>query len=270
MEQKHSRFENASVEFYEGGSLGKVKREKFKPTQQEQRGGDRGEIQTFSFASRRRLMRFIATLRKDAPALFITLTYPDRFPTDAKRWKRDLKAFSLRLKREYPLAAFIWRLEFKSRKSGYNTGEIAPHYHLILYGVEHTKRKNLRVFQQWLSQAWYEVVNSNDDKHLSAGTGCTPIKSHRGVMAYASKYLSKVEQAAVGKVGRYWGAYFRPNLPTAEPIRIEVTDKQAVRIIRMFRRHSGVRNRAYKSLTVFLDGSQWRRNIEKMLDDGNI
>ena len=35
----------------------------------------------------------------------------------------------------YNNPAIIWKQEFKDRQSGKNKGEIAPHYHLLVFGV---------------------------------------------------------------------------------------------------------------------------------------
>lgn len=267
----HKKSKSASVEFYEGGSLATVQREKSLLLGQGGPGGIRGEITTFSTASRRRLLRLIASIRRDSSALFITLTYPDLFPHSPERWKRDLKVFATRLKRYNEKSAFVWRLELKSRKSGENEGKVAPHYHLLLYGLMEQDGFNIDEFRVWLSQAWFEVVGSNDERHLRAGTSCTVMESWRGSMAYASKYLGKKEgeflKGVASGVGRHWGAYFRKDLPLAEKVVLKLTDKQAVKVIRLFRKFSGVRSRSYRSLTVFLDGSQWRENIEKYIQD---
>ena len=91
-----------------------------------------------------------------------------------RRRKADLKAWSGRLKREYPEAAFIWRLEFQKRG--------APHFHMLLYGVN----VSMKVFRQWLATSWYEVVDSGDERHQRAGTGAERMDSFRAAMNYAS------------------------------------------------------------------------------------
>jgi hypothetical protein len=63
------------------------------------------------------------------------LTYPDGFPGDPRRWKADLKAWFKRLHRRFPDAAGFWKLELEPRKRGIHAGEIAPHFHLLLWGL---------------------------------------------------------------------------------------------------------------------------------------
>ena len=98
-------------------------------------GGKRGKISGFSPASRRRLLRKLAKTRCDCLPHFVTLTYPDRFPRDAQRWKRDLDALLKRLRRLFPASAGVWKLEVKERQSGDSAGAIAPHFHVLLWGV---------------------------------------------------------------------------------------------------------------------------------------
>lgn len=175
-------------------------------------GGARGKVSGFSRESRKRLLDFLNSVDKAALArgLFVTLTYPDRFPEESERWKRDLDTFLKRFLRKFPGASVVWRLELKPRKSGKSAGEIAPHYHLLVFGLK-------LIPADWLSSAWYQVVGSNDERHLRAGTQVQRVKSRRGILFYASKYIAKTEDVAdeVAKLptGRVWGIVGRENLP---------------------------------------------------------
>jgi hypothetical protein len=67
---------------------------------------------------------------------FVTLTYPDEFPIgNYRQWKRDLFALLDRLERKHPQAAAFWRIEKKRRLTGINAGKIAPHFHLLVWGL---------------------------------------------------------------------------------------------------------------------------------------
>ncbi len=117
---------------YAGGSLIEVHSP---PTRGQRGGGKRGIVRRFSEASRRRLMRALSrTLRTQLPT-FITLTYPDGFPGDPRQWKADLKAWLKRVRRQFPNAAGFWKLELMQRKSGTRQGEVAPHFHLLMWGL---------------------------------------------------------------------------------------------------------------------------------------
>jgi hypothetical protein len=120
------------VNAYDGGSLIEVKG----PGLLGQKGGGkRGVIKRFSEGSRRRLLRALSRTQRDKLPVFVTLTYPDGFPGDPRRWKDDLKAWLKRVVRQFPECAGFWKLELKRRQSGTNEGEVAPHFHLLLWGL---------------------------------------------------------------------------------------------------------------------------------------
>jgi hypothetical protein len=208
----------------------------------------RGTVKTFSAASRRRFMRIMARTCKVIMPIFVTLTYPGEFSNDPKEWKRHLKNFFARLARKFPGAAGVWKLEPQKRG--------APHYHLLIWGVSYA---DLRF---WVPRAWYEVVDSGDQRHLSAGTRVEKLRSRRGVMAYASKYLGKIDKAACGDgiwraAGRYWGIFQRENVPWGEMVTIPCTEKEAVQAIRYLRRFGHIRARDYAKLTAIADADFW-------------
>lgn len=162
----------------------------------------RGVIVDFTPASRRRLLDLCQSIdRRDLPGppLFITLTYPERYPTDFHEYKTHLDTWFKRLLRTWPEVSCIWRLEFQSRR--------APHYHLFAFG-------RAFIHHEWVATSWYEVVGSGDCKHLLAGTETRAIRSWNGVLFYAAKYLAKAPDKAPRTVaGRYWGVHNRAALP---------------------------------------------------------
>lgn len=162
----------------------------------------RGKVTQFSAQSRGRLLELLGSINQPAlraMPLFLTLTYPAVYPESGADVKRHLDMFLKRLKRELPHSAAIWKLEYQVRG--------APHFHILLFGVTY-------LHAGWLAQCWAGVVASGDNRHLEAGTSVERVKSWRGVMWYASKYLAKVD---VGKVqdgcGRFWGVMSRELLP---------------------------------------------------------
>lgn len=212
-------------------------------------GGKRGKVGGFSRAARRRLLELLASLNRDALEwlpLFLTLTYPGEFSLDPAVWKRDLDVFLKRLRRAYPDAAVVWKLEPQKRG--------APHYHLLVFGVEHIPR-------MWLRQAWYEVVGSGDPAHLAAGTRVERVKTWRGVMAYAAKYLGKVEAITDWPeyVGRWWGVSGRDFLPILWYVeQLGYSPFHAFRrVLYHYLKRKGVemRKRARSGVTVFLNAS---------------
>lgn len=116
----------------------------------------------------------------------------------------------------------VWKLEPQTRG--------APHFHLLTVGAPFLAK-------EWLSRSWYEVVGSHDQRHLSAGTNVQLARSHRGVVAYAAKYVAKHQALPTDwqdGVGRWWGVFNRAALriewleaPMTEPMYWS-----AVRIVR--------------------------------------
>jgi len=171
-------------------------------------GGLRGRVKGFSRQSRKRLLDLLNMIQSDAlsQGLFMTLTYPDAFPEEPSRWKRDIDTFLKRMRRAYPGAVLVWRLEWKVRLSGTNAGKVAPHFHIIALGVPWL---DLR----WLARSWYETVGSGDERHLGAGTQAQRIRHRRGILYYASKYMGKPAESPEFWTGRVWGVVGRELLP---------------------------------------------------------
>lgn len=205
------------VEVWEGGNLVEVvyAASESKPVAA---GHNRGKVRGFSRTAKLRLLRKVSKVRTDAPAVFATLTYPAQFPT-VEQAKKHVDALGKRLNRLGPYG-FFWRFEYQKRG--------APHFHLIVYGVKHLHR-----FRTWLAKTWYEICGTGLHAHLQAGTQADWVRSHKGVMHYAAKYLSKEGQKKIadpstGEIvntgdGRQWGVVGRKNIPWAEMARIIVS-----------------------------------------------
>jgi hypothetical protein len=153
-------------------------------------GGKRGKITSFSRGS-------CSAMRETARnvnglVVMSTLTYPADFPCDGRLVKRHLTNIRKWLERR-GVGAF-WFLEFQQRG--------APHFHLFMNG---------EVDKISLSEAWYKIVGSGDEKHLRAGTNVERIRKPHAIASYAAKYAAKVEQKTVPEgyeqVGRFWGTF---------------------------------------------------------------
>lgn len=220
-------------------------------------GGKRGKVKGFSFASRRRLMQTIARIRLDAPLpMFVTLTYPDKFPSPIES-KKHLDVFMKRLLRAFPDLGLIWKLEPQERG--------APHYHILVWGVsEH----DLFIFTV---KAWYEIAGAGDKNHLAfhmGGLGNKPcvqeVYSREGVMRYASKYLGKTfEVAGWDEVypGRFWAVVQRENIPFGQDMVMYISKRDAHIWMRYQRRFARLKSRSYSSLTTFCNAEHWIENI---------
>jgi len=238
------------IEWPSGASLLKVS--KAEPSKR-MGGGARGMVVEFSLAARRRLMRFMSCVRRDASLpVFVTLTYPDNFPSP-KQSKAHLMTFLKRIKRAFPMAGGIWKLEPQQRG--------APHYHMIIWGCD---AKSLKDF---VPVAWFDIAGGDDGNHLLFHQGklknkhcVSQVRSYRGVMSYASKYLGKTFEVAGWnslEVGRFWGVFMPVNIPIGDMQTLEITRTQAVHLMRYQKRFAKLKKTSYPSLTIFCDAEQW-------------
>lgn len=245
------------ITLWEDGSLLKVEKSEKKPPAG---GGKRGKISGFSVASRRRMLYMMAKTRVEKKPYMLTLTYPSEF-VSPRESKRHLKNFILRLKRKFPDCGGVWKLEPQKRG--------APHYHLLVW----TNAGYLALLA-FTARAWYYVVGSHDEKHLRAGTKVEKIRSPRGVMAYAGKYVAKTSQkldlepeiiAMWDTAGRWWGTWGQENIPWAQEIYRRLDYAQVVGLFRLLRRYARIRARQYSSLTVFCAANWWRDRFPDIL-----
>jgi hypothetical protein len=282
-------FDEGRIEVWAGAGLIKVMKQGRHEmvAEGDSKQSKRGQIHGFSRASRRRMMQFLAKVCLDEGLpLFGTTTYPDIFPDEAEKFKRDLRALIERLKRRFPLVGLLWRLEFKRRKSGVNAGKVAPHFHWLLWNVprafdfkaetgqwakisqagDGTWRETVKFydggkiatvvkpvsgqdrFTEWLSRNWYDVAGTGDLKHYNAGTNVKVLTSKREVFFYVSKYMGKEEsEAGCACPGRFWGVVNPKNIPMGERRVIGCTGRQAVQLIRFMRRYvHAVTQRKYR------------------------
>lgn len=167
-------------------------------------GGKRNKITVFSAQSRKRLLERVAMYRDSEIGYFITLTYPGHFRYDWHEIKYHLTLLRKRIQYYCPNVRCLWRMELKRRKSGESQGEIVPHYHLLLYGIELNR---IRKFRYWLHETWSEIANYHDENLPKLRTQCKIIKNHKHAMSYASKYIAKIDNEEDQGFGRYWGEF---------------------------------------------------------------
>ncbi len=228
-------------------------------------GGLRAQIQGFSDDSRRRLLRTIARVRRDAPLpMFVTLTWPEAFPS-ARDAKRFLDRFLKRLRREFPGVGLIWKLEPQQRG--------APHFHMLVWGVA------LDPLRAFVPGAWFAIAGGGDVKHLlwhlgAFGNGnkhCVQkVRSWRGVWNYAAKYLGKTfEVSGWDRPGRYWAVVSRGNIPFGEEQYQEVSWHEAIQLQRYQRRFAHMKPHG-RSLTILCDADQWVSRLVRRDDEQGI
>jgi hypothetical protein len=238
-----------SIQLYIDGSLISVSKNRLNPYAGQKRSWTRGKIKGFSKASRRRLMRKLAVLDKNKLPQFMTLTYPKIYPLQSEVWKYQLDKFIKRMKYRFPDFCAIWKLEFQKRG--------APHFHLLVWGLPPANH-----IYNLVSKLWFDVVGSGDEKHLKAGTQIQKIRSWKGVMAYASKYMGKEIDGADLEVGRFWGVVNADLLPYSRIEKYQVFQNQIVMAMRMMRRYARIKSRDYSSLSIYVnDPQEWKRAL---------
>jgi hypothetical protein len=147
---------------------------------------------------------------------FMTLTYPDEFPTSPVVYKANLKEFHRKFEIEYPDIQGVWRLEFQKRG--------APHFHIMF--LDWQPEDDGKV--QWI---WKSTCHTWDMAHELLGVDVRIItdNAQQALIAfYLAKYIAKVDEREikedVRKCGRWWGKW---NIHEPEPIEFEVSDWEA-------------------------------------------
>ena len=184
-------------------------------------GGTRGEIRGFSLKSRQRMLERLMRIDWGAGACyFTTLTYHRScFDKDREDWKRDLQTWRKRLERKYSktLCGVLWRLEFQPRKSGEHRGQVAPHFHCIVFFDRQMFLPSLR---DWVAESWHAIADPMSAEHAKAGTNVERARNVQGeemgrLLSYLAKYVGKLEKYTVidrttGEImstGRTWGLW---------------------------------------------------------------
>lgn len=191
-------------------------------------GGPRGKVRYFSAASRLRMIRKIHTVHRQASLpCFVTLTFPDLFPTfeDARR---ALDTLFKRWKRRWPGVSVLWRIEAKARQSGSQAGNVAPHFHMLVWGADFDGDK--------ARLDWFEVCKSDEYAHWRHGyDGAMQLESWEKAAAYCAEYCAKKSNAEAP--GRQWGMHNRKAFPRdEEPIRVRLSWREAWTLRRTIRK----------------------------------
>jgi hypothetical protein len=166
----------------------------------------------------------------------VTLTYPGFYPGNGAVCKEHLRRFLQELQREHSRChqatqkghhSSFWFLEFQQRG--------APHFHIFTTWAPD---------KDWVAKRWYEIVGSEDIRHLHAGTRTEFLRSGRaGTISYAAKYAAKLEQKAVPEnfenVGRFWGVMGRRGTVAATAFVNRTADdvRMSEKAINMFYRY---------------------------------
>jgi len=195
-------------------------------------GGIKGKVRGFSRASRRNLLRCLASINRSAFRAFkgrlisITLTYPHQYPEDPELCKNHLKVLRKRLQRRCGDFAGFWRLGIQRRGA-------FPFHMLLFVSPSFITVRELCTFVSW---SWYEICGEISEGHLLAGTRVEEIRNWRKATSYAEKYLAREEQFPQGlETGRIWGMW-NPKLLPVRWETVEVSLRDAFRIRRIYRK----------------------------------
>jgi len=205
-----------------------------------ERRGERGTIDRFSAASRRRLMeRLIRLDWARQEVWFITLTYPGEYDDNPRSWKENLSAFRTWLGRRYgdSFTWAIWRLEFQRRG--------APHYHIVA-GIR--LGTDLRGCRDDVRVSWSRILGlsavSGDFARVDVQRAELSQQDGYGkLMTYLCKYVGKRQtpkaraEPLTGEVlpiGRMWGVWGKP--PLQAPQTLNLTAHDYLTLIRRLRR----------------------------------
>ena len=224
-----------------------------------------GIVRGFSNRARGRMMRYVASvdwIEASEPGErlgMITLTYPSDWQTvapDPEASISHLDALAKRFERATDTKLrCVWVREFQKRG--------APHFHLLAFIPDRVRGQS---FTSWISQAWYEIVDSGDDKHLLAGTGVDYEPGLRSIdpkraAAYFAGYTTKDKDYQTeppkdwgnenGSVGGFWG---RRGL-TKATAEVALTPQDVIEI----RRHMRRMIRAQKRTTTRKIARQWEQ-----------
>ena len=222
-------------------------------------GGIRDKVRGFCRASRRNLLRRLASINRRAFRTFkgrlisITLTYPHEHPEDPEVCKNHLKALRRRLQRKCGYFAGFWRLGIQKRG--------AWHFHVLLFVGQSVG--SIGELRRFISSSWYEVTGKVAEGHLRAGTRVEAVKKWKQATSYAERYMAKPEQFPEGlQTGRIWGVWNEELLPVQWET-VQVSFKNAFRIRRIYRRLAKRKGSgSLHSITVFVR----HENVVRLLE----
>lgn len=173
----------------------------------------RGDIVEFSSRARRRMLRRVAEIdwRAAGDGLFITYTYPDSHIdvqlSERKQHRgvihRDVESYCGRN------VGAIWKVEWMPRLTGAAVGRIAPHLHVLYFGVRYVSYDFLR--ERWASAIGATGYVNVHGEQLDAGNMCS---------VYMAKYCAKESPSFRldnvpyrNKTGRHYGWRRKEEIP---------------------------------------------------------
>jgi len=151
----------------------------------------------FTKVSQRKLRKELGQLDSSKPFLFVTLTYPKRFPKEGRLVESHRKSITESIKRRYPTAATYWKKEFQYRG--------APHFLLYVFGP------TLEQLSSWLPSTWSSLVRGGPF-HRRFGVSIQWRRDHHACLHYFEKSFTTTPPPYFTDVGRFWGCVGKENL----------------------------------------------------------
>lgn len=149
----------------------------------------------------------------------LTLTYPEKYPTNGKTVKTHLNLQLTKMRYHFEGVSYVWWLEFQQRG--------APHAHLI------TTIQITPAIRRQLAKSWVAAVGSYGTEKMyrvhNHKRQIANLDHPEGAKRYCVKYAIKERQKTVPdnyrNVGRFWGMSrdVKENIP--EPTTAMINDK---------------------------------------------
>jgi len=209
--------------------------------------GRRGTIKGFTPSARLRMMRTVASINWERvnASLFITLTYPDEHANRTRQERNSDRYVFFRSMENYleRKVGALWRIEWKTRKSGTSVGKSVPHFHAIVFGVSFLAWQRIR--------AWWRAILK---VRGALSTDVDRIRGGRMVAKYVTKYCSKpmencsLDNASyLNRLGRHWGIHRRELIPFCnrwvipflDPHDVQLAENAGCQVFKYFTRNSG-------------------------------
>lgn len=228
----------------------------------------RGKIQEFSYASRRRLRRFLIENIGDGNCYGITCTIPS-CEFSAERWRRLLKRFFMRVSRLG--FGLVYRVELQQNGM--------PHLHCVSYYKTIEDCWNVQV--QWWESLEEEIYEDEDfgtinllQRQGSLIHSCilsSPRSDFYRWFRYLCSHACKVKQVQLGYQGKQWGIVNRNCFKPCDFIDYDLSDKEFYTLLRWIRKLTKCRTKRflYGRSDLFVNPQTIKQMIKYIISETN-
>ena len=216
------------------------------PSNKSKRGVIKGMSQKSSIRLRKRASRI------EDLALWIDFTFPDDVLekltiTERAEFSYYCMKRIIKFAKEKFGLHIIWKRENKPRLSGDNVGEIMPHFHVLLGGLN---QKQLAIWNSICIQLlikWVSITGTNNPKALEVAINKKSfrrIENPKHATCYIAKYFSKDEPVDIPEgqtIGRCWGT--SKNCPEVAPYIVTLSQRESFQVIRYLTRKKKLKSK---------------------------